>query len=149
MRKILVDPAKRTRGAERLCPSARCGEGAILLGIVGKDGVVGYVSPQMTVDEDFIRQARKGRKPEQRFRFCQACVESSCKHWTGSRCGFIDRALQAAEQAESADMPGEALPRCTIRPRCRWFAQLGRRACTVCPLIVTDVREEISQEPHE
>src|SRR5437763_115569 len=38
-----------------------------------------------------------------------------------------------------AAAPPEALPRCGIRPRCRWFAQNGRAACEVCPLVVTDL----------
>jgi hypothetical protein len=53
-----VNPPKQTQSTERLCPSARCKEGAILLGIVGKDGVVGYVRPQETVDAEFVRRAR-------------------------------------------------------------------------------------------
>jgi len=139
MRRSLVDPTEQPQGTERLCPSGRCEEGAILLGIVGKDGVVGYVRPQMTVDEDFVRKARKGRKPEERFRFSQPCIESGCNHWTGSRCGVIDRALRAAEEARLAAAPDGGLPKCTIRSRCRWFAQLGRRACAVCPLVITEV----------
>ena len=138
MRKPLSDADKQSRRTDHLCPSARCEGGAILLGIVGNDGVVGYLSPLIKVDEAFVRKARKGRKPEERFRFSQPCIESGCGQWTGSRCGLIDRALQAADQAEVAVTPGGALPKCTIRPRCRWFAQLGRRACAVCPLVVTE-----------
>jgi len=127
------------QGSDRLCPSARCEEGAILLGIVGKDGVVGYVSPLITVDQDFVRQAHKGRAPEKRFRFSQPCIEGGCRQWTGSRCGVIDRALQATEEADTPDVWDGVLPKCSIRSRCRWFAQVGRRACTVCPLVMTDV----------
>jgi hypothetical protein len=61
--------AEPHQDSDRLCPSARCEEGAILLSVVGADGVVGYVRPQITVDEDFVRQAHKGRTPEKRFRF--------------------------------------------------------------------------------
>jgi len=33
-----------------------------------------------------------------------------------------------------------ALPRCAIRPRCRWFRQEGREACLRCPLVATEQR---------
>jgi hypothetical protein len=138
MRKPFVDPPEQTQSTERMCPSARCEEGAILLGIVGKDGVVGYVRPQMKVDAEFVRRAREGRKPEKRFRFSQPCIESGCQQWTGNRCGVIDRVLPAAQEAGAIDTSSNALPRCTIRPRCRWFAQVGRRACAVCPLVATE-----------
>src|SRR5215217_3316213 len=131
---------ERPRDRDRLCPSARCEEGAILLGIVGEDGVVGYVSPLITIDNDFVQQAHKGRTPEKRFRFSQPCIEDGCQQWTGSRCGVIDRALQAAEEESVGGVfKDAALPKCTIRPRCRWFAQVGRSACAVCPLVITEV----------
>ena len=120
---------------ERLCPSARCEPGAILLGIVGADGVVGYVRPQIDVDEEFVSTAAQGRSPEKRFRFASRCVEDKCMQWTGSRCGVIDKVLERQERGE---LPSADLPACTIRQECRWHAQSGPRACTVCPFVVTD-----------
>ena len=110
-----------------------------IIGEILREGGFGYVRPLVTVDEDFARRAHDGRKPEKRFRFSQPCVEGNCHHWTGSRCGVIDRALQVAEEAKAIDASDEALPKCTIRRRCRWFAQAGRKACAVCPLVITDV----------
>jgi hypothetical protein len=127
-------------GAQRKelsCPSARCEEGAVLLGIVGSDGQVGYVSPLITIDTDFVRKAREGRIPESRFRFSQPCVEGRCTQWTGSRCGVIDQALDSENSVETAREPGQSgPPECVIRPTCRWFAQVGPKACAVCPLVV-------------
>jgi hypothetical protein len=125
------------RDDDRVCPSARCEEGAILLGIVGRDGVVGYVQPQIVVGQDFVDAATRGRTPEKRFRFAGPCVEAECAHWTGARCGVIDRVMQLRDQ--KALTPSPDLPRCTIRPLCRWFAQRGPEACQVCPLVVTDL----------
>ena len=114
------------------CPSARCEPGATLLGVVEADGTVGYITPRLTVDAEFVEQASRGRAPEKRFRFAGACVESGCKQWTGSRCGVIDRVLEG-------DLPkAGALPHCSIRSSCRWFAQSGAEACGVCPLVITD-----------
>ena len=33
-----------------------------------------------------------------------------------------------------------ALPRCAIRPTCRWFRQEGREACLRCPQVATELR---------
>lgn len=121
---------------ELSCPSARCEEGAILLGIVGSDGRVGYVTPRMTVDAEFIREAQKGRAPETRFRFAQPCIEGGCKQWTGSRCGLIDHVLESPEGSRTAESAQGALPECVLRPSCRWFSQLGAKACAVCPLVI-------------
>jgi hypothetical protein len=122
---------------ERLCPSARCEPDAILVGLVTPDGRVGYIRPELRIDEEFVAVARSGRDPEKRFRFSQPCVECRCEHWSGSACGLIERVLDSPEaRAEAAESP--AIPRCSIRPRCRWFAEQGTRACAVCPLVVTE-----------
>jgi hypothetical protein len=34
--------------------------------------------------------------------------------------------------------PAGGLPDCSIRTTCRWFGQIGEKACTVCPLVMTD-----------
>ena len=120
----------------KLCPSARCAPGATLLGIVGPRGVVGYVRPQIEVDDTFVKRAAAGRTPEKRFRFASSCVQEACVQWTGSRCGVIDEVLELQEQGH---VPvADELPACTIRRDCRWYAQAGKRACLACPFVVTD-----------
>jgi hypothetical protein len=131
-----------TRDSERWCPSARCAEGAVLLGVVGSDGKVGFVTPRIEIDRDFVTEAHKGRTPEKRFRFAQPCLRGGCTEWTGTRCGVIDRAIDAARrQGLSKDLAD--LPRCSIRSSCRWFAQIGADACTVCPLVITDLQADV------
>jgi hypothetical protein len=124
-------------GAGKLCPSARCDADAILLGVVTPDGRVGYLRPELRVDEEFVSRARAARDPEKRFRFAQPCVEGRCAHWTGSRCGVIQNVLDSAE-GQAATGESRPLPRCSIRPRCRWFAEQGRQACMACPLVITE-----------
>jgi hypothetical protein len=92
----------------------------------------------MTVDEDFVAVARRGRSPEKRFRFAAPCVEDRCVQWTGSRCGVIDTVLTADGLPEARGTAGRS--RCPIRSSCRWFAQSGLDACAVCPVVVTDCR---------
>jgi hypothetical protein len=123
-----------------LCPSARCTSGAILLGIVMPDGRVAFPQERLVIDETFVETAHQGRPPEQRFRFSSPCVESGCCQWTGSRCGIIDEVLEV-----HAPTHDKALPACSIRSTCRWFAQAGPAACRVCPDIVTDQRAAASE----
>ena len=110
----------------------------MLLGVIGADGVVGYVSPSPTIDAEFVAEARRTGDPERRFRFSQPCVEAGCSQWTGTRCGVIDRVVQAGADAEYVSESSP--PACGIRPACRWFAQEGVQACAVCPLVITDLR---------
>jgi hypothetical protein len=123
----------REMDEELLCPSARCEEGAILLGVVGPNSRVGFIRPRITVDQDFVEAARGGRAPEKRFRFAQPCIEDGCRHWQSGRCHVAD---VAAAREEAVERP---LPACSIRPSCRWFAQSGAAACAACPYVVTDV----------
>lgn len=120
-----------------LCPSARCEEDAYLIGIVGADGAVGYVSPLLQIDASFVREAHAGRGPERRFRFAQACAEGGCSNWDGARCQVIDRAMSTKLTLNLTEDAG--LPACGIRRSCRWFRQSGAEACRTCPLIVTDL----------
>jgi hypothetical protein len=124
--------------SELTCPSGCCEEGAILLGVVGADGVVGYISPRATVNAQFLQRVQVGGSPERRFRFAQPCVDSQCRQWTEAGCGVIDRVLAARDEADHLPGRSSSLPQCSIRRSCRWFAQRGARACEVCPFVVTD-----------
>lgn len=118
------------------CPSAKCREGAELLGIVRSDGTIAYLGRRTTLDEQFVRIAATGRAPEKRFRFSDLCVEERCAQWAGGRCGIIDDVIQRLTPVPL----GGPLPRCSIRATCRWFGQSGPRACAVCPFVITDLR---------
>jgi hypothetical protein len=128
------------------CPSTTCQPDAILLGVVGPDGRIRYVSPALTVDEEFVARAHEGRPPERRFRFAGPCVEEDCTQWTGRSCGVATHIVErAAATGAPTSGDGRALPRCSIRRTCRWYAQEGVAACHACPTVVTDTRR--SQEP--
>lgn len=118
-----------------LCPSHVCVEGAALIGVVGPDATVTYVTPSPVVGREFVAAAQAAGDPERRFRFAAPCVEGACSRWTGSRCGVVDLALTVAPHRAEAD-DARPLPRCSVRARCRWFAQSGRDACRVCPEVL-------------
>ena len=136
----LREPSAEASGGH-LCPSAQPADGAILLGVVGADSRVGYVYPQVRVDPRFFELATTGRAPDKRFRFAHRCVEAKCVQWQSQRCRVIDAAVEAESHADNG------LPQCSIRPHCRWFAQRGRDACGVCPLVITNVAEARVRRP--
>lgn len=119
-----------------LCPSSRCQEGAILVGIVLPDGRVAFSSNQIVVDQEFVQIANEGRSPEKRFRFGGLCVKGGCQQWTGSRCGVIDSIMKSTQNRTETS----TLPDCSIRSQCRWFYQSGADACGVCSDVITDLR---------
>ena len=115
-----------------VCPSAPAKVGATILGIVSADGSISYLKDSVVATDEFITTVGASGTPETRFRFSSHCEEGGCKQWLDGRCTVPERA------AEFLPVPDDAtLPRCSIRARCRWFAQSGRDACTICPLIVT------------
>lgn len=123
--------------APRSCPSAPAAPGARLLGFLGPDGRVHNLKSAVIVDAGFLEEASEAGPVEARMRFASRCQTGGCAQWTGSRCGVIDRALTLIEAALPL-AEGTALPPCTIRQDCRWYAQTGVRACGACSYIVTD-----------
>ncbi|WP_075835836.1 hypothetical protein [Deinococcus marmoris] len=122
------------KAAPTLCPSSRCEDGNLLIGIVTGTGLISLLPDALEVDAEFNRIAREGRAPEQRFRFASPCLGNGCQQWNGSRCGVIDEAIALAPIQEAA----VSMPTCAIRAQCRWFKQQGVQACGVCPLVITD-----------
>lgn len=116
------------------CPSAPPEwEGAAAIGIV--TGTVGdpriefLPAPQPVSDELLALSAPV--TPAEVFRFAAPCAESDCAHFAFGECRLVKRIVEALPPAT------EALPRCRIRSRCRWWRQEGRAACARCPQIVT------------
>jgi hypothetical protein len=137
-----ADGGERPATPPATCPSGRCREGSVLVGVVGPDGRLGYVSPALPIDAEFVEQAQSGRTPESRFRFGEPCAEGSCAQWAGDRCGLIDELAASSRATAATSEPRSApLPRCGIRPTCRWFRQRGPDACAICPLVVHTRRE--------
>ena len=111
---------------ELLCPSARAKPGTVLVGIAAGPGALGYVTPPVRVDDEFLAAA--GDTPERRFRFAGPCVKGDCHNWGEDRCQLIHQILRT----RPVDATTELVP-CPIRATCRWFAQTGREACAACP----------------
>lgn len=120
------------------CPSNRCKPGSQLLGVRQDDGTVSILPEALPIDESFIETVKENAEaPEQRFRFTNKCVESGCSQWNGKGCGVIEQVIQYLEHIPQK----ETLPKCSIRPKCRWFIQKGADACRICPYIITEITE--------
>ncbi len=117
-----------------LCPSAPAAEGAVVIGVVASDGSVGYIRDRITATSAFLEVARAEGEPEQRFRFGSPCQQCACAQWAGGQCSLPDRLAAVVPTSTEAS---QRLPRCSIRPQCRWFRQSGAEACRLCPLVVT------------
>ena len=118
-----------------LCPSYRCAEGSLLLGVVEADGSVAFASRPLEVSQEFVDAAREGRAAEKRFRFAGPCHGANCGQWTDGRCGIPEKVARLFAQAgRSSTAPAD----CAIRDRCRWFAQQSYAACELCPLVTTE-----------
>lgn len=123
----------RTAEVGSTCPSGRCREGTLLIGVMGDDGRVRYLGQPFPVDSGFVDAAAAGVPAETRFRFAEPCASRDCGHWTGSECGLVDILLKADVELSETN---RRLPRCGIRRSCVWFAQRGPAACRLCPLVV-------------
>ncbi|MFE6337354.1 hypothetical protein ACFVOK_29690 [Streptomyces sp. NPDC057798] len=125
-----------------LCPSAPAAEGAVILGVVNADGSIAYLGQRLIATREFVDIARIGREPERRFRFASPCRQDGCKQWVDGECGVPSRVKEILPAAAAEDH----LPRCSIRPQCRWYRQTGAESCRICPWVITrgPVEDEIS-----
>lgn len=125
-----------------MCPSAPAEDGAVLLGVVSADGSIAYVGERLIATREFMDIATVGRDPEQRFRFAGPCRQAGCRQWVDGQCGVPDRVMEILPGTAAVDH----LPRCSIRPRCRWYRQSGVESCRICPWVITrgPVEDEIS-----
>jgi hypothetical protein len=121
-----------------LCPSINpIGPDAQVFGVLTGSATgglrVGYLTKALPATHELLAAAAPA-KPTEVFRAAAPCVERGCQHFDGANCQLAARVIAAFEPAVSA------LPRCAIRPRCRWFRQEGREACLRCPLVATEQR---------
>jgi len=71
--------------------------------------------------------------PTEVFRMAATCEESRCAHFDGTDCRLAGQIVELLPPVVGV------VPRCAIRPECRWFAQEGRAACIRCPQVVTEL----------
>jgi hypothetical protein len=114
-----------------LCPSAPASPKATLLGAIQTDGSVAFIKDKIVATPEFLSAAAKHGAPESRFRFSSRCLGSACRQWSNDKCSLPER---LADLIDANDAP---LPQCSIRPQCRWYDQLGTKACGACSVVIT------------
>ncbi len=90
---------------------------------------------------------------DQPLRLAGACAGSECLFYAADKCELassvarhlppIPATFQTIATEVNAPIPATfqtQLPRCAIRARCRWFAQIGVAACARCPLVSNRAR---------
>ncbi|RRB18062.1 hypothetical protein [Larkinella knui] len=131
----MITPENRQPGKEAslLCPSYLAKPGVRLFGIVRADGRVSFLQQPLVIDATFVAAARRGRPPEERFRFAGKCVRNGCHQWSEAKqvCTLVDRLIDQLEKTAVENLPG-----CPIRSRCRWFHQRGATACAQCDEVI-------------
>ncbi len=121
----------------KLCPSSRCEDGNILLGLVNAEGRIDFIPQRVEIDAEFVAIAKQGRPPEQRFRFSSPCLKRGCEKWDGERCG-VAKILHERGPELLPPESAPALPRCSIRPDCRWYGEYGDSICFTCSWMITE-----------
>jgi hypothetical protein len=116
-----------------LCPSADPTDAqARLIGVVqgADEGRIGYLAVPQAVTPDLL--ALSGSlDPREVMRVAAPCAGGACAHFDGADCRLAQRIVTRLAPVT------QRLPRCGIRPECRWFGQEGAEACRRCPGVVT------------
>lgn len=117
-----------------------------VLGVIAPGPTLLRLRSRAIVNKAFVENARDGAPAEKRFRFAAKCIEGSCANWADGRCqvpkaaaDFLGRTLDDGGSPDQIQ-----LQPCSIRGKCRWFAQDGRPACKLCDLIVTDAGDAVA-----
>ena len=131
---------RRTSNTRRRlsCPSATSiGPDAKVFGVVvasAPDALqVGYLTKALPATPELLAAAAPA-EPTEIFRAAAPCSERACRHFDGANCQLAARITAMLDPVVST------LPRCAIRPVCRWFHQEGRAACLRCPQVTTELR---------
>lgn len=125
----------RANGDGLLCPSSRGSlSDSVLIGVVTGHADGPRVVPTeraMPVTPEILAMAQPV-SPSEVFRFASPCQAGRCPHFQNEACQLAVRSVKLLEPVE------DGLPRCSIRPHCRWFRQEGAAICKRCPQVVTD-----------
>jgi hypothetical protein len=119
------------------CPSAQpCLERSVVLGVVQNGGDEPSMKmldhPVKVTEGTILAFVGNQVRPTRVFRFAAPCEESGCNNWSGCHCRVAERLVQILPVS-----PGE-LPKCKLRPVCRWFEEQGQEVCFRCPQVLTD-----------
>lgn len=124
------------------CPSAQPDMAqARVFGVVGGTADaprIAYLKADAVVTPE-VAERIGDLRPTEVFRYAARCEEGRCAHHEAGRCSL------GARIAAMLPPVTASLPSCTIRPTCRWYAEVGGEACRRCPQVVTSIPESQAQ----
>ena len=105
-----------------------------------------YLDRTVEARADLLAKASPA-PPTQVLRLAATCEESQCAHFDGTDCRLATQIVALLPTVVAV------LPRCAIRPECRWYHQEGRAACLRCPQVVTELSDppaalRLAAQPH-
>jgi hypothetical protein len=104
---------------------------SVVLGVrSGENGEVVYLADPVPA-ADVLGGIPEGIAPNRVLRFASHCV-SDCANRIGTSCGLIERIRTVPSEPTAS-----AVPRCHLRPHCKWWNQVGVDACHRCPAVTT------------
>ncbi|MER7144086.1 hypothetical protein [Streptomyces xanthochromogenes] len=122
------------RGEDHIswCPSGDAHRPeSLVLGVrSGEKGQVVYLDEPVPA-ADVLSSIPEGIAPNRVLRFASHCT-SACANRVGDDCSLIQRIQTLPSPQETG-----AVPRCHLRPRCKWWNQTGVDACHRCPALAT------------
>lgn len=124
----------RASTSETLCPSSRGTLDSLLIGVVTSHADGPRIVPTaraVPVTPEILNMAAPV-EPTEVFRFASPCQTGRCPHFQHGNCQLAVRSVELLEPVS------DHLPKCSIRPHCRWFLQEGPPICRRCPQVVTD-----------
>jgi hypothetical protein len=124
------------------CPSGQPGEPeAVVLGVRSgsSGGGLAYLDTPVPAPTA-VELVPAGIDPTRVLRFASHCVRS-CQHWQDNACSLVEKIVVAVPGTDEA-----SVPRCHLRPRCRWWQQSGVAACHRCPLVETFVAADDTEQ---
>jgi hypothetical protein len=125
----------RARDTAPLCPSAQADwQDSVVFGVVGgtaDEPRVTQLDAPVPLDDELLDQVDPVT-PAEVFRMAAPCLCSGCVHFEDETCNLAKRIVKVLPPVTAR------LPKCSIRPRCRWWRQEGPAACARCPQVVTD-----------
>jgi hypothetical protein len=127
------------RDGSAWCPSgAAYAPESVVLGVrSGVDGHVAYL-PEPVPTATALATLPEGIEPRRLLRIASHCV-SACANRRGDDCTLIERVVAAYPDE------GPGVPRCHLRPRCKWWGQTGIAACRRCPEVATRHHSDTEQ----
>jgi hypothetical protein len=118
------------------CPSAQPGMAELqVLGVVSgaPDAPrIAYLNAHLPAMRRCLHRPRHFPRPA-------SCASPALARNASARISTAPNCQLATRIVRILDEVVDALPRCAIRPTCRWYAQEGRPACLRCPQVVTEL----------